>query len=167
MIVPTAADVVRTMAAKFEETIMPAMESPQEKSTAQTFRHLLRYVERRIEDEGQTLLDEVFKLGELLAEMVTHFVSRDDNASKALAAAIAETLAVEEDPKRYPSLSVMAQRVGVLRQHVSDALKILNAIDENEADKALHDKIRRYIAWQIEQEGKVIQASFWGHGPRR
>jgi hypothetical protein len=59
----------------------------------------------------------------------------------------------------------MAAEVGRLRQHVCDLLILLQSLNGAGAD--IHNEIRAYIAWQIEQEGKVVEPSFLGFGPRR
>ena len=169
MIIPTATDVARTLGSKFEELIMPVLEKPQEKSAAQTIRHLLRFLEHRIEDEGQILLDEVFKLSDILDKVASHFEAQDTGTSESesLAAAIRKTLAEEQDPKVYPSLALMGKKVSAMRQHVCNALAEVQKGVEDQANEDIHNILREYISWQIEQEGKMVKPAFWGHGPRR
>lgn len=169
MIIPTAADVVRTLSAEFEKTIIPVLDKPLEKSTAQTMRHLLRFLEYRIEDEGQILLDEVIRLNDNLEKAASHFEAQAAGTSEShpLAAAIRKTLAEQQDPKIYPSLTLMAKRVSVMRQHVCDALAELQKTKEQEGSEAIHNLLKEYIVWQIEQEGKMVKPAFWGHGPKR
>lgn len=168
MIIPTATDVVRTLGAKFEEEILPALTKPQEKRTGHTMRHLLRFLEYRLEEEGQILLDEIYRLTDLLGIVASHFeenTSASPTASK-IAKAIRQNLAEKQDPKVYPSLSRMAQRVSVMRQHVCDALAELQKAEGSQAEK-VHQLLRDYLAWQIEQEGRMVKPAFWGQGPRR
>lgn len=171
-IVPSVSEVVRNLARTFDEVIVPVLQGSREKSTAQTMGHLFRYIELTIEYEGQLLLDEVFKLENLLDQVASHFESlggsREAGADRAeLATTIRRSRDELQDPHVYPSLTRMGDRIAELRSHVCEALTILNRMEKNADDEALHELLRDYIRWQIEQEGKVIQPAFWGHGPRR
>ncbi len=167
MIVPTVTDVVRTIRVTVEELIAPTLAGVAERSAATTIGHLLRYVEQRIEDEGQALLDEVHYLHALLPDALGFLEERP--ACDKLEAAIRKTLATERDPAVYPSLTRMAQDVGVLRQHACDLLSTLQLLKpgESTAGDELHEKLRQYLSWQIEREGRIIESAFVGQGARR
>jgi hypothetical protein len=168
MIVPTLADVVHAVSGALDEVIAPKVEGLRERSTLTTIRHLLRLVEIGIEGEGQVLYDELNKLEGLLSEVATVFATRP--GLEGVAAAIRESLALERDPSIYPSLRILAQDVGRLREHVCDALVALRALPASatSADtQTAHQQLREYIAWQLKQEARIIDPAFRGHGARR
>lgn len=169
MIIPSAGQVVRNLAKVFEQTIVPSLDGPQERSTAQTMRHMFRYLELRIENEGQTLLDELSKLNDVLAQVASHFEQHSDPSTemRALSVGVRRTLGQPADPTVYPNLTIMAERVAVRREYVSRALAVLNEIERGPADDIVHDLLRNYLTWQITQEGRVVEPAFWGQGPRR
>jgi hypothetical protein len=168
MIVPTLADVVHTVSSAIDEVIAPKLEGLRERSTITTIRHLLRLVENGIESEGQVLYDELHELRGLLSDVANTFDKRPE--LKNIANAIRASLAIQRDPSVYPSIGILAREVGRLRAHVCDALNALRALPASaksvETDTA-HQRLRDYIRWQLEQEGRVIEPSFRGHGARR
>jgi hypothetical protein len=162
-VVPDVAAVIRCIGDTMDEIILPALTTPVQRSAGATMRHLLRYAAAQIDTQGQMLLDEQHRLHKLLGEACIFLDGIP--AGTALAAAIRATRAEKRDPTIYPSLSLMASEVGNMRQHVCDLLVILQSL--NSAGESLHNEIRAYIAWQIEQEGKVVEPAFLGFGPRR
>ena len=168
MIVPTLTDVVHTVSSAIEAVIAPKLEGLRERSTITTIRHLLRLVEHGIEGEGQVLYDELSRLKGLLSNVADVFDARLE--LRGLAAAIRASLAIERDPSVYPSISILAQEVGRLRGHVCDALTALRGLPasaQGSATQAAHQQLRDYIRWQLEQEARIIEPSFRGHGARR
>ncbi len=168
MIVPTAADVIRCIEETMERVIQPALTSLSDRSAATTIRHLLHYVAIRIDAEGQILFDDAKRLRAVLAECLAWLDARPD--AESLAAAIRETLNRERDPEIYPSPVLIAGEVASLRQHVSEVLALLLKLapdDRGAAGEALHQTLRDYIVWQVEQEAKIIEPAFVGRGPRR
>jgi hypothetical protein len=162
-LVPNVAAVINCIGETMDEILLPALTTPVQRSAGATARHLLRYAAAQIDAQGQMLLDEQHRLRKLLDDAAPFL--DDISAGTALAAAIRATLAEQRDPSIYPSLSIMAAEVGRLRQHVCDLLILLQSLNGAGAD--IHNEIRAYIAWQIEQEGKVVEPSFLGFGPRR
>jgi hypothetical protein len=162
-LVPNVAAVINCIGDTMDEILLPALTTPVQRSAGVTARHLLRYTAAQIDAQGQMLLDESLRLHKLLSEACI-FLDGIPSGT-ALAAAIRATLAEQRDPTIYPSLSIMAAEVGTLRQHVCDLLILLQSL--NGAGEKIHNQIRAYIAWQIEQEGKIVEPSFLGFGPRR
>jgi hypothetical protein len=168
MIAPTAAEVVRCVNESITSQIVPVLTKGSEKSVVATIQHLLRYIELRIDLEGQTLLDEVQYLGKLLPQATAWLGTQP--GSSALISAIDASIAFERDPTVYPSLTIMNLQVAELRQHVCDILLSLQDTGPTAPDSdgaRLHEAIRTYVSWQLEQEGSVIEPSFVGFGPRR
>lgn len=168
MIVPTLSDIVYSIAASIDEVITPKLEGLRERSTITTIRHMLRYVEHSIDNEGQVLFDELNKLKPLLDDIAKRFESVKE--LKSVAAAIRQSLAVERDPAVYPSIKILGEEISRLRQHVSDALVAIRALPpaaRGAQIEAAHQQLRDYIKWQLQQEARIIEPAFIGYGARR
>jgi hypothetical protein len=151
MIVPSAAEMLKTVERTFESAIKPDLSTTATRSAAATISHMLRIATLRIEIEGQILFEEAATLRALLPR-VQSFLG-------------AGTMPPERDASLYPSLALMAGEVGALRQGVCDALEALPAHER--AGEALLKELHEYLAWQLEQEGRLIDPATIGHGPRR
>ena len=164
-LLPGAADILRCVREVTHDLIAPGLAGHAERSAAATIDHMLRYVERLVEHQGQGLLDEEAKLKALLPQAADWLTARD----AALAQAIRADCAHTPDPAVYPTLAMMEDRVALLRQHVCDALLALHAAGEAKGvdGEALHATLRDYIRWQIAREGALVEPAFLGHGPRR
>ena len=168
ILTPTAAEVVRCVRETIESVLKPALQGRSEFSYATSATHLLAFVERRLEDEGQILLDEVNYLRGLFPDALSWLATQPHTS--ALCAAITESLQFKRDADIYPSLRLMSEQLGPLRQHVCDLLLLLQAAENNGRSAAgdeLHSSLRRYIAWQLEREGTIVEPAFRGRGPRR
>ncbi len=161
MIVPTAADMLKTVQATFDSVIGPDLGSTATRSAAASLGHMLRIATLRIETEGQILHDERARLNDLLPR-VAAWLGREGHV---VAVAIAARLPLGDD--FYPSLAIMAGEVGALRQGVCDALEALQGATLDVAGDRLLSELHGYIAWQLEQEGTMIDPATIGHGPRR
>ncbi len=161
MIVPTAAQMLKTVQHTFDAELRPDLSSTATRSAAATISHMLRVVTLRIETEGQLLLDEGLRLDALLPR-VRRWLEEQGLPSAASIAA-----APPHAPGTYPSLALMAERNGALRQGVCDALEVLQAAELDADGRALLDELHGMIAWQLEQEGRMIDPATIGHGPRR
>lgn len=153
MIIPTAAEMLKTIEATFETVIKPDLTNTGARSAAASVGHMLRIATLRIEIEGQILHDEVIKLRELLPRLCA-FLGKGE-------------LPPLRDNSIYPSLALMAAEVGALRQGVCDALDELQGRDLDAKGARLLVELNSYIAWQLEQESKMIDPATIGHGPRR
>ena len=125
---------------------------------------LLNYVECRVENEGQILYDEIKYLRDVFAKVLA-FADKLPEAAK-LATAIRLTLGTKRDPDVYPSLKLLAEDIGQLRQHVCEALLLVQSMSGTDSEQ-LRDALHRYTAWQIVQEEKMMASAFRGRGPRR
>lgn len=161
MIVPTAADMLKSVQTTFESMIKPDLGNTATRSAAASVGHMLRIATLRIETEGQILHDERSRLNALLLRVATWLSSEGQTVPASIAARprLAENV--------YPSLAIMAGEVGALRQGVCDALEALQNLTLDAAGNQLLSELHGYIAWQLEQEGKMIDPATIGHGPRR
>ncbi|HUD90863.1 hypothetical protein [Sphingobium sp.] len=167
ILTPTATEVVRCVRETMESGIIPTLSGRTERSNAATIQHMLRYVEYRLETEGQLLFDEIAYLRDLFPIALAWLEGRAEGEE--LAVAIRQSIEAQPDPAVYPSLSRLGERVAMLRQHICDLLLLLQAAPEGDREAtALHEQVRAYIVWQLEQEGgKLVEPAFVGHGPRR
>jgi hypothetical protein len=165
MIVPTAAQMLKNAERTFETVIKPDLQTTSTRSAAATIGHMLRLCVVRIENEGQILFDEVARAKALLARVQPYMAQIDEQM---LAQKLAQLLAARQrDAAIYPSLALMAEDVGRLRQGVCDALEILQSRRLDAQGDALHEELRAYVAWQLDQEFRMIEPATAGFGPRR
>lgn len=164
MLIPTPSDLLRCCNDALTSDIAPALSGGKERSSLATVQHLLRYIEQRVEREGQILFDEISLLKPLLADVAEHLKDRREAA--ALCERIVTCTARERDARTYPSLGILAVEVAALRACVASALVVMNDARQ-ESDESLHRRLLDYVAWQIEQEGQLVNPAFRGHGPRR
>jgi hypothetical protein len=166
ILTPTATEVLRCVRETMESGIIPSLSGRTERSNAATIQHMLRFVEHRIDKEGQLLFDEIAYLRDLFPAALDWLAGRSDAA--ALKAAIGRAVDATPDPSVYPSLARLGETVAALRQHVCDLLLLLQVAPESDGQAAdLHQVLRDYIVWQLEQEGSMVEPAFIGHGPRR
>ena len=167
MIYPTVGDVIRRCGEAMDSVVIPGLSELKDRSSATTIRHLLNFAADRIDVEGQLLFDEIARVRDLLGETAKHFSTRPDGDGdvESWLAETHTTLERQRDPNVYPALPVVAEEVNHLRGLVSRALIILKG--EQDRGTAIRQKIREYIAWQIQQEAKLIEPAFQGRGPRR
>lgn len=161
MIVPTAADMLKTVAQTFESVIKSELTNTATRSAAASVGTMLRIATLRIETEGQILHEERLKLNALLPQVAAWL----SGEGRAIPASIASRPRLAEEV--YPSLAIMADEVGVLRQGVCDALEALQGLNLNATGRQLLTDMHAYVAWQLEQEGRMIVPATVGHGPRR
>jgi hypothetical protein len=161
MIIPTAADMLKTVEQTFENVIKPDLSTTATRSAAATLGHMVRIATLRIETEGQILHDERSRLNAMLPQIAAWIAS----LGQPVASTIAARPRFSDDV--YPSLAIMAAEVGALRLGVCDALEALQNCDLDTEGKRLLAELHTYVAWQLEQEGKMIDPATIGHGPRR
>ncbi|HET8613765.1 MAG TPA: hypothetical protein VFL92_13460 [Sphingomonas sp.] len=164
-LLPSAADILRCVREVTHDLLAPSLTGHAERSAAATIDHMLRYVERLLDHQGQSLLDEEQRLQALLPKAADWLAGRD----AALAQTIRADCTATPDSTIYPTLAMMEDRVALLRQHVCDTLTALHAegAAKGTDGEALHDMLRDYIRWQIAREGELVEPAFLGHGPRR
>lgn len=169
ILTPTATETVRNVRQALEDWIRPATQGSNAYSYATTAIALCHHVEIRLELEGQQLFDEIARLRLLLDGSVGVMERHEKGA--AIAAGIRRTLSENRDPMVYPTLSATSGYVARLRQHVCDLQNIIIAEDEagiaSDEVRALRGAIRDYMAWQLNEEGKIVEPAFRGRGPRR
>lgn len=169
VLTPTAVETLATVRQALEDWIRPATEGSSAYSYATTAIALCHHVESRLQLEGQQLFDEIARLRPLLA----HAAEVMDGLAEggAIAAQIRQSLDRKSDPAIYPTLAATAEEVALLRHHVCTVQDIIIPQDEagsaSTEVKALREKIRDYIGWQLEEQGKIVEPAFRGRGPRR
>ncbi|WP_068071706.1 hypothetical protein [Novosphingobium lentum] len=165
MIVPTAAQMLKTVERTIASVLQPELTTQNARSAAATVGHMLRIATLRVEVEGQLLHDERAALNELLPRVAQWLVAHGRSVDPAIAAR------PPFDPTVYPSLGMMAADVGALRQGVCAGLAALRAATaESGCDASgstLLEDLRGTIARQLEQEGRFIDPATQGFGPRR
>jgi hypothetical protein len=171
MIVPSAADELRCAERTLEDIIKPALKRTADLSALVTVGHILRHVAVRIEMEGKLLHEEIGVLRPLLSDIRVSLARQSANAaSLAAAQKIAAALdRGQHDRAGYVGVTELAEDVMALREGISVALRFLTSDEagKNGENQRLHDSIRRYLGWQVEQEAKMIDPAFVGFGPRR
>jgi len=166
ILTPTAVEVLRCVHETMESGIIPSLTGKTERSNAATIQHMLRFVENRMEQEGQTLFDEIARLRAFLPTTFAWLEAQAKGA--ALVPAIKATVETRRPAEVYPTLTMVSDDVAALRQHVCDLLELLHAAPEGDAEaRRLHAEVRAYIVWQLEQEGSIVEPTFVGNGPRR
>lgn len=172
MLLPTAVDVLRCVERTIETVITPALTGAAERSAAATVGHLLRHVALRIEREGALFAAEIAQLRPLLADsdrMLQHDFAASAEA-KGVRAAIAAALAEQPAaPHGYRDLASMAAEVTALRQCVCATLDLIQRSEASlsVAARDIHESFQRYVAWELDNESKLIDPAFEGFGPRR
>jgi hypothetical protein len=163
-LIPTLGETVRCIRDSLVDVIAPQLTTQTLRSSIGSAIQLLHYVEWRIEDEGQMLYDEIKCLRGLFDEILAFQDERPEGAS--LAKAIRQTLDAKRDGDVYPSLKLLAEEIGRMRQHVCDSLVSIQSTSDPQSEK-LRESLYRYTAWQILREEKLISSAFRGRGPRR
>jgi hypothetical protein len=171
MLLPTSADLLRCIERTLETVIAPTLTGSQERSAAATIGHLLRHVALRIEHEGQMLFNDIGILRPLLLQVDAYLGRRpaDDARAARVRAKIAAALAYPVSSIDYRDVASLAGEVSALRQGVCDALAFVQTQKSDAAGAAapVHEALKRYVAWEIEQEAQLIDPAFEGFGPRR
>ena len=170
MIKPTVIDILRTVETAITTTVKPEMTTIDGKSTIATIEHLLRHISLRITDEGQILTDDINRLRPLCADILawveTHVSAADcvDEMTKALNKQYRE-------PGVYANLLSLSEEAGELRRALISGLEQLqemrSAYGSEDAYQQLRQRIKDYSAYQIKDEGKLIDPAYLGKGPRR
>jgi hypothetical protein len=171
MLVPRSTDVVDTIARALDTTIAPAVSTTHQRSTLTTIDHMLRYLALCLREEGQVLFDEAERLKTLMARLGKAGGAPGlPDAIGAAAGEMASLAAVRRDPAIYPSRERLATEIREGTECVDRMLREIHAIaskDRSEAVRSLHAEIRDYIAWQLENEARLIEPAFVGRGARR
>jgi hypothetical protein len=116
----------------------------EEASLARTMTHLLRFSKVRLEKEGQVLFDDIHALRELLPD-VQAYLSSQSGAAEEIAAIAGALKSSLRDPRRYASLSMLAEEAGSLRAALYGALKRLINLKPALGSHADYQEIRRRI----------------------
>lgn len=167
MINPRPSDVLRTIISNIESKIEPNLTNVDVLSAVTTCKHMIRYVINQLAQERAIYLADIPRLTDLLGQ-VGSFLNRKgghEGAERAIDAALGA------EPGDVGDIEVLAARVQALREALYQTLDLL--INQRESWKgdatytALRDAIRAYMAWQNEQDAKIVAPTFYGQGPRR
>jgi hypothetical protein len=172
VIVPSAADILRSIEHTLETVIRPALKGTTEQSAAATIAHLLRHVTLRIEGERRILIDDIGRLKALLATIDRYCRTRDEPRAAGIAAEIvAATREPGGEASPHATLEGLGSRANELRRLLMSSLDYLifiRTMAGNRPDyQALRTDIRRYMAQQLSEEAQLIHPAFEGRGPRR
>lgn len=172
MIYPTAVDILRCV----DQTMLEAsdLEMPRMsvKSALATSRHMIRHVELRLQLEASILLEDIDKTTALLHKVVA-YLNTVNEASAGLGREIGALLA--QAPALLKGTAEDLERISAralaLREQVYAALASLQGLEPDVKVKEPYLEIRRlirgYIAYELEQEARLIGPAFRGKGPRR
>lgn len=172
MIYPTPADILCCV----DQTLLDSsdIELPRMsvKSALATCRHLIRHVELRIRLDPEILLDDIEKTTALLHH-VAGYLETGNSAACVLAKDVRASIAHEPHQLQGKAADMdgIRARALLLREHIYAALKLLQGLDavtrHTDAYRETRRLIREYIAYQIQQEARMIHPAFAGKGPRR
>jgi hypothetical protein len=172
MIWPRASDLLRNVDATLATKVEPSLQDVSSRSAMVTIRHILRLILVRVEQEGQVLSDDIAALNKLLPKVQTYLSSLEDGQASVHAAMISDAiLRARGGPARYPSLDVLAEWTGILREALFRSLKYMQSIRaehaRDERYREVRCAIRAYMAWQVAEEAKLVAPAFYSRGPRR
>ncbi|HKR47778.1 MAG TPA: hypothetical protein VJU59_50305, partial [Paraburkholderia sp.] len=142
------------------------------KSALATCRHMVRHVEVRLRLETAVLLDDIDTARSLLTQLATHVDTLGEGQAR-IAQHIRSTLVNEsaELDSAGDDLARVRARALSLREQVYQTLVALQALDASIKDTAHYRQarglIREYIAYELQQEARLIAPAFKGQDPRR
>ncbi len=167
MINPRPADVLTNIIANLDSKVIPKLTDVDVLSAVTTAKHMVRYVINQLAQERAIYLADMPRLIDLLGQAGS-FLNRK-GGQEAMEAAI--DTALREDELDLGDIEVMAARAMVLREALYQALDLLirqrDSWKDDPAYTTLRDAIRAYMAWQNEQDAKIVAPTFYGQGPRR
>lgn len=175
MIYPTAPEILRCINQALLDAMDETLPRMAVKSALATTRHLIRHVELRFQFERQILLDDISKAEQLLDNLAAYLdVDGSDRGGRGgIARAIRTALA--EAPQLLSraddEIETIRLRAKTLRELVYSALTQLQSAGTEERSstsyRATRRLLREYMAYQIQQESRLIYPAFAGKGPRR
>ena len=172
---PSPVAILKTVLASLDAMLLPGLQANLAKatpetesaeklnlSTALTMGHLLRLVLSRLEQDEPLLRAEHELLKPVLADLCAYLSDHRDSAADEWLHAFN---AINQES------SVIADTVGVMRLQLHHALEWLQkkrpVLGKDPDYLRLRGDIRRCIAFQIENESKLIDAAMSGRGHRR
>lgn len=166
MINPRPQDVLVNLIATLDEKVLPRITETDLLSALTTTKHMLRYVLNQLAHERASFTAELPQLIALLTRARAFLADAPEVLGQVEAA-----LDGPADPRELGEMEALAARIGALREGLHAALGHLIATRGTyRADPAytpLRDAIRDYLAWQNQQEARIIAPTFYGQGPRR
>ncbi|PVX75695.1 hypothetical protein [Paraburkholderia unamae] len=175
MIYPTATEILHCVDHALLDASDPELGRMSVKSALATCRHMVRHVEVRLRLETAILLDDIDKTRSLLTQLAAQIDTLGE-AQASLAQRIRSTLDNEsaELESAGDDLALVRARALNLREQVYQTLASLQALQMLDAgikDTAHYRQarglIREYIAYELQQEARLIAPAFKGQGPRR
>jgi hypothetical protein len=161
---PSAEEIVRSVAATFDEYLLPEIEEPFARSLALTVSNLLRHVAVRIEHEGPMLVAEIADLRTVLGE-IRAFAAANQGCDTVLAQVDAVCDKSPPDGS-YVGIRRLHDEAGELGWALQGAIRALDetaptiATIDSYADLRL--SIRRHLRRSLEREGSLIVPAFTG-----
>lgn len=172
MIYPTATEILHCVDHALLDASDPELGRMSVKSALATCRHMVRHVEVRLRLETEILLDDIDKTRALLTQLAAQIDTLGE-AQASLAQRIRSTLDNEsaELESAGDDLPRVRARALNLREQVYQTLAALQMLDASIKDTAHYRQarslIREYIAYELQQEARLIAPAFKGQGPRR
>jgi len=171
MLIPSSVDILRCIERTLDSVVAPALTGTSERSALATIGHMLRHVTLRIQFEGPMLVDDIARVRSLLARVRNFLRSVTPEVADGLAlqANLTLLLAPPATDGGYRGVESLAAEAASLRQGVCDSLSFLQTqlSEGNPSAKAIYDELLCYVAWEVEQEARIIDPAFEGFGPRR
>jgi hypothetical protein len=161
---PSAEEIVRSIAATFDEYLLPEIAEPFAHSLALTVSNLLRHVALRMEHEGPVLMAEIADLRAVLDE-IKAFAAASPGCDAVLAQVDAACRARPREGS-YAGLGELhdeATELGWALQHAIGALDEAGpAIGTLDGYTDVRLSIRRHLRRSLEREGSLIVPAFTG-----
>ena len=161
---PSAEEIVRSIAATFDEYLLPEIDEPFAHSLALTVSNLLRHVALRLEQEGPMLVAEIADLRAVLAE-IQAFAGASPGCDAVLAR-VAPACGARPRDGSYVGISDLhdeATELGWALQHAIHALDgAAPTVATLDGYAEVRQSIRRHLRRSLEREGALIVPAFTG-----
>lgn len=161
---PSAEEILRSVAATFDEYLLPEIAEPFAHSLALTVSNLLRHLALRMEHEGPMLVAEITELRAVLGE-IKAFAAASPGC-EAVLAHVDATRGAQRGDGSYVGLLALhgeATELGWALQHAIRALDdAAPAIATVDGYAEVRQSIRRYLRRSLEREGSLIVPAFTG-----
>lgn len=172
MIYPTASEILRCVDHTLLDASAADLPHMSVKSALATCRHMVRHVEVRLGLEMSILLEDIDKTRALLDQLAV-YIDTLGEAESSVAHGIRSTLASESAGLEgtADNLERVQTRALNLREQIYQTLARLQALAAEVKDTERYQEARRmireYIAYELQQEARLITPAFKGKGPRR
>lgn len=166
---PSTADIIDSIIWSLDTYVAPEVNAPFAKSVLLTVGNLLRHVKLRVQQEVTVLSEDIADLNAVLKDAVAR-LEADGELRQALrqplAAVVSALSGREAEPVTPPSAEELSDACDALQQALDDLIRALAAVDpalqERGAYGETRQRIRSYLARQLQREGRLITPAFIG-----